>query len=132
MKFATTSIVAILLSATALCVSGQTPKHRKRVAATRPKTLVRCSHRPIGGTLCAPSVTVGANPENVNTQNTVAVPVAIDKGGNVVAARAVSGNPKLYDAALENAKRQKFAPKLLHGRPVEVAGVIVYKFENPQ
>jgi hypothetical protein len=132
MRVATISILAIFLLATTLCVFSQTPKHRKRVAATRPKTLVRCSHRLTGGTLCAPPVTLVANPNDVNAHNTVTVQVTIDKGGNVVTAWAVSGNPKLYESAVENAKRQKFAPRLLNGKPVEVAGIIVYRFENPQ
>ena len=132
MKFATISILAIFLVAGTLCVSGQTPKHRKRVTAKQPKTLVKCSHGATGGTLCAPPVTLVANPNDSNAQNTVTVQVTIDKGGNVVSARAVSGNPKLYESAVENAKRQKFAPKLLNGKLVEVAGLIVYKFENPQ
>jgi protein TonB len=59
------------------------------------------------------------------------VQVTIDEAGNVVSARAVLGNSELRNEALENAKRQKFAPKLLSGKPVKVTGVIVYKFENP-
>ena len=127
----TKSLLVLFALANGLSVVGQIPKHRKRVTAKRPKTLVKCSHRATGPTLCGPPVTLGANRNDVNVQNTVTVQVEIDEAGNVVSARAMSGNPKLHEYALENAKRQKFAPKRLSGKPVKVMGVIVYKFENP-
>ena len=134
MKFVpnTISILVVAFLATAHSVSGQAPKHRKRVATTAPKTLVKCSHGATGGLLCAPPVTLVANPNSVAAQNTVTVQVSIDEAGYVVSARAVSGNSKRDESAIENAKRQKFAPKLLSGKPVKVEGIIVYKFENPQ
>jgi hypothetical protein len=129
---ANTRLLAVLLAlACALSVVGQTLKHRKLVTAKRPKTLVKCSHGATGPTLCGPPVTLVANPNDVNLQNTVTVQVDIDEAGKVVSARAVSGNPKLHEYALENAKRQKFPPKHLSGKPVKVMGIIVYKFENP-
>ncbi|MDX6613538.1 MAG: periplasmic protein TonB [Blastocatellia bacterium] len=81
--------------------------------------------------LCGPPVTLQPNSNDPVPQNTVTVQVTIDEEGNVVSAQAVSGNPNLHEYALENAKRQKFAPKLLSGKPVKVTGVIVYKFKNP-
>lgn len=125
--------LVVALLAIAFSVSGQTPKHRKHVVAKPGKRLVKCSHSHDvpGGLLCGPPVTLVSNPNAADTQNTVTVQVTIDEAGNVVSARAVSGDSKLYESAVENAKRQKFAPKLLSGKPVKVAGIIVYKFENP-
>jgi TonB-like protein len=134
MKFVpnTISLLVVALLAMALSVFAQTPKRQKRGATKSPKTLVKCSHGATGGLLCAPPVTLVANPNSVAAQNTVTVQVSINEARNVVSARAVSGNSKLYESAIENAKRQKFAPKLLSGKPVKVEGVIVHKFENPQ
>jgi hypothetical protein len=125
----TTLLFASFLLAVALPVFGQV--HRKRVTPKHPNTLVRCSHGSTRELLCGPPVTLQTNSNDVVDQNTVTVQVTIDEAGNVVSARAVSGNPKLHEYALENAKRQKFARKLLSGKPVKVTGVIVYKFENP-
>jgi Gram-negative bacterial TonB protein C-terminal len=131
----TTSTILVLASfllAAALPTLGQAPKHRKRITTKHPKALVRCSHSSTNDfMLCGPPVTLQANSNDVVAQYTVTVQVTIDEAGNVVSARAVSGNPNLYEYALENATRQKFAPKLLSGKPVKVTGVIVYKFENP-
>jgi hypothetical protein len=126
--------LVVALLAIAFSVSGQTPKHRKPVVAKSGKRLVKCSHSHgvPGGLLCGPLVTLVSNPNAADTQNTVTVQVTIDEAGNVVFAQAVSGDSKLYESAVENAKRQKFAPKLLSGKRVKVVGIIVYKFENPQ
>jgi protein TonB len=58
----------------------------------------------------------------------VTVEIMIDEGGNVIAAKAVSGHP-LLQAAAENAARQaSFTPTRLSGEPVRVTGVLVYNF----
>ncbi len=125
------SLLASFLLATTLPAFGQAPKHRKRVTTKAPETFVRCSHSSTRELLCGPPVTNYPNSNNVIDQNTVTVQVTIDEAGNVVSARAVSGNPKLHEYALENAKHRKFAPKLWSGKPVKAMGVIIYKFENP-
>ncbi len=58
----------------------------------------------------------------------VTVEVTIDEGGNVIAARAVSGHALLRDAAVAAARRARFSPTLISGQPVQVAGVINYNF----
>ena len=58
----------------------------------------------------------------------VNVQVVISKSGSVMSARAVGGHPLLRSAAVSAARRAKFRPTMLSGRPVEVSGVIVYNF----
>ena len=54
------------------------------------------------------------------------VEVVVDEGGNVIAAEPLSGHP-LQDAAIEAARQWKFKPALRAGRPVKVAGILVFR-----
>ncbi len=65
------------------------------------------------------------------TAGLVVVRVTIDEQGNVISAQAVSGPPPLQQASVNAALQAKFAPTLLLGEPVQVTGVITYKF-GPQ
>jgi TonB family protein len=58
----------------------------------------------------------------------VIVEVTIDETGKVIAARAVSGHPTLRGASEEVARRAKFSPTTLCGKPVKVNGAIVYNY----
>ncbi len=58
----------------------------------------------------------------------VIVQVVIDENGNVISARAVSGHPLLQSAAVAAARKAKFPPRKVSGKPVKVTGTIVYKF----
>ena len=58
----------------------------------------------------------------------VEVQVLINEDGNVLTARAVSGNPLLHAAAEDAALRSKFSPTKLSGQPVQVNGTIIYNF----
>ncbi|HUQ31792.1 MAG TPA: VIT domain-containing protein [Pyrinomonadaceae bacterium] len=58
----------------------------------------------------------------------VIVQVTIDERGNVIAAKAVVGNPQLYATTVEAARKAVFAPTMLSGRAVKVTGAIVYNF----
>lgn len=58
----------------------------------------------------------------------VNVQVTIDEQGNVVSAKAISGDPLLKAASEEAARNSKFAPTTLKGVPVKVTGVIYYNF----
>jgi Ca-activated chloride channel family protein len=60
----------------------------------------------------------------------VSVQVTIDESGNVVAAKAVGGNPLLRASAVEAARHARFAPTMLSGKPVKVVGAIVYNFDS--
>ncbi len=54
--------------------------------------------------------------------------IIVDEQGNVIAAKAVSGPPKLRSSAEAAAKRAKFRPTLLSGVPVKVSGTLTYNF----
>ena len=58
----------------------------------------------------------------------VNVQVTIDEQGNVISAKAVSGDALLRTASEEAARQSKFSPTLLQGVPVMVTGVIIYNF----
>ncbi|MBD0371877.1 MAG: energy transducer TonB [Pyrinomonadaceae bacterium] len=60
----------------------------------------------------------------------VAVNVVIDGGtGLVIAARVLSGHPLLRQAAIEAAYQARFSPpKICGARPVNVSGILTYKF----
>jgi outer membrane biosynthesis protein TonB len=53
----------------------------------------------------------------------------VDEKGSVTSARAVSGHPLLRPAAEAAARRARFSPTLLSGRPVKVRGVLTYDFK---
>jgi TonB family protein len=58
----------------------------------------------------------------------VAVDVTIDESGDVISAKATSGNLLLKDAAVKAAYNARFTPTLLSGHPVKIKGLITYKF----
>jgi hypothetical protein len=58
----------------------------------------------------------------------VTVQVLVNEEGKVMKAWAVSGPEPLRQAAVEAAARTKFSPTRLSGRPVKIAGVLVYNF----
>ncbi len=62
----------------------------------------------------------------------VKVEIEIDKEGNVVSAKAVSGHPLLRNVSEEAANLAKFKPTLLDGEPVSVTGTLLYKFNLPK
>jgi hypothetical protein len=59
---------------------------------------------------------------------TVIVVVTIDETGKVIAAHAVSGHPALRGASEQAARKARFTPTTLCGKPVKVNGSIVYNF----
>ena len=58
----------------------------------------------------------------------VNVQITIDEQGNVISAKAVSGDALLRTASEEAARQSKFSPTLLQGVPAMVTGVIIYNF----
>lgn len=66
--------------------------------------------------------------KQVNASGQVVVQVLVDERGNVVSASVVSGHPLLHGPALAAARRAKFSPTKLAGKPVRVRGVIQYNF----
>lgn len=59
---------------------------------------------------------------------TVTVYIVIDEKGNVESAAAVSGHTLLQPPSVEAARKAKFQPTTLCGRPVKVSGVITYNY----
>lgn len=58
----------------------------------------------------------------------VIVQATVDESGKVVSAKAINGDPLLFEAAEKAARKAKFKPYLLNGSPVSVTGVITYSF----
>jgi TonB family C-terminal domain len=58
----------------------------------------------------------------------VQVQVVIGLEGDVIAAHAIAGHPLLQASAVSAARKARFTPTLLEGKPVKVAGVIAYNF----
>jgi len=58
----------------------------------------------------------------------VTVELSIDEQGRVTSAKAVSGPAELRPAAEAAALKARFEPTRLSGKPVNVKGVITYKF----
>lgn len=64
----------------------------------------------------------------VRASGAVTVQILIDKNGNVIVAKALSGHPLLRASAEQAAQGAKFPPTLLSGQPVTVSGVLTYNF----
>ena len=66
--------------------------------------------------------------KEARAQGTVTVQIVVDENGDVVSATAVSGHRLLQPAGIEAARKAKFQPTTLCGKPVKVSGVITYNF----
>lgn len=64
----------------------------------------------------------------VRATGQVSVMVTVSETGEVIEAVAVSGHPLLRAAATAAARKARFAPTLLGGKPVRVTGVLTYNF----
>ena len=60
----------------------------------------------------------------------VAVQVLVDEAGNVIAARATSGNQLLRASAEAAARQSKFSPVTVNNQPVPASGIVLYNFIN--
>ena len=67
--------------------------------------------------------------KQTRTSGDVVVEVIVSETGDVMSARAVSGNPLLRDAAVKAAAGWRFTPTLLGGKPVKVIGTITFAFK---
>jgi TonB family protein len=66
---------------------------------------------------------------NAHAQGIVVVKVTVDEQGNVVnASDMCGGNPLLVESSLESARKARFTPTKLSGKPVKVTGEITYRF----
>ncbi len=66
--------------------------------------------------------------KNLNLQGQVTVQVLINEEGKVVKAEAVEGHRLLREASEQAARKSKFKPTLVDGKPVKAKGFIVYNF----
>jgi len=64
----------------------------------------------------------------MRVEGKVDVQVTINENGDVISAKAASGNMLLRQTAESAARRAKFKPTKLNDVPVKVTGVIVYNF----
>ncbi|MCD9185089.1 MAG: energy transducer TonB [Pyrinomonadaceae bacterium] len=58
----------------------------------------------------------------------VRVRVALDENGKVLSAKVIDGDQRFYLSSIEAARRAKFAPTVICGKPVKIKGIITYKF----
>ncbi len=58
----------------------------------------------------------------------IEVDIIVDEEGYVIVTKAAGGHPLLQQAAVNAARRARFTPTLLDGRPVKVKGVSTYDF----
>jgi len=63
-----------------------------------------------------------------NASGTVTVEIVVNEKGAVVASSVVSGPQPLWSAAGTAARQARFDPPLHDGKPVKVAGVLIYEF----
>ena len=63
-----------------------------------------------------------------NASGTVTVEVMVNEKGEVAASSVVSGPQPLWSAAGAAARQARFDPPLKDGKPVKVAGMLVYEF----
>ncbi|MBA3441934.1 MAG: energy transducer TonB [Pyrinomonadaceae bacterium] len=66
--------------------------------------------------------------KNARAAGTVTVYLVVNEQGAVESVRSTSGSELLRGAATDAARRWKFRPMLVEGRPVRVAGYINFNF----
>lgn len=68
--------------------------------------------------------------KSMRAEGQVTVSVELDEAGNVTSAKAVSGHGMLRNSAEDAAKRSKFKPAMIDGKPAKAIGQIIYNFKN--
>jgi TonB family protein len=66
--------------------------------------------------------------KKMNAQGKVTVQITLDKEGNVVLSKAVSGHTLLRSSGEEAARKSKFKPARVGNQAVKATGFIVYNF----
>ena len=66
----------------------------------------------------------------VGAAGQVTVQVLVDERGNVISAKAVSGNPLLRSAAESAARQSKISPARIGEQNVKTTGFLLYNFRN--
>lgn len=70
--------------------------------------------------------------KRVNAAGPVNVQITISETGRVIEAKATSGHPLLWNAAVEAARLWVFKPAILNGSPVKTETVLVFVFMVPE
>jgi TonB family protein len=118
------------------CACALTQVGRKEEAG---KMWARRSSRDLGSTKGLGAVLQGravvraeplypAAARNERISGAVIVEVTVSETGNVISTRALCGPDLLVPAAVDAARRWRFAPTLLSGVPVKVIGTITFNF----
>jgi TonB family protein len=77
-----------------------------------------------------PAPTYPAEARRVHAFGEVQVKVIVDETGKVISAEAAFGPESLRQAAVDAAKRAKFAPTVVGGVTVKVVGILTYDFKE--
>lgn len=97
--------------------------------STKDKNVKRISGGILNGSaVYLPKPKYPAAAKAVNAKGAISVSVIVDKSGNVISAKAVSGHPLLRNSAETAARKAKFRPRKVGDNLVEVSGMIVYNF----
>ena len=62
-------------------------------------------------------------------EGNVSVRIVIGEEGKVISARATSGPEILHEASVAAAKKARFEPSTVNGKPVKVVGTMTYDFK---
>jgi TonB family protein len=83
---------------------------------------------PNGGALSAPKPIYPPLAREAGVSGTVIVAAKIDKSGNVVSAKAVSGPQPLRQAATDAVMKWSFLPTLVSGKAIKVMRTVTFNF----
>jgi TonB family protein len=81
--------------------------------------------------ISSPAPSYPSTAAQAQVQGEVMVRAVVDRDGNVIDARVVSGPELLRDVSLEAVQHWRFRPYMQGGKPVEVATTAVLDFELP-
>lgn len=65
---------------------------------------------------------------NARVSGAVQVDIIIDEDGKVISAKAISGHPLLRKVSVDSAKQWTFKPFVVKDSPVQVEGILTFKF----
>jgi TonB family protein len=77
-----------------------------------------------------PTPNYPAEARRVHEFGEVQVKVLVDETGKVISAEAVFGPESLKQAAVDAAKKARFAPRVVDGITVKVSGILTYEFKQ--
>ena len=83
-----------------------------------------------GQAINLPTPAYPAPAKAVHANGKVVVQITLDEGGNVMSAKALSGNPLLRQSAESAARQARFNPIRVSGQAVSATGVLIYNFIN--